>query len=247
MFLDVCKRLNGWTVLCISLPITALLILSATTLARGASHSTEWKNAALPVEAIIQAFFDVDSPADQTELRFFDSVDTEVVGVAELSPEGWRATGLDLDSLVQGHTYGFYLCGREDGTAEAVCSDTVFVTAESLRRQIGTSRGAAEQPDMKTGAVETSVAPPAHNYPNPFNPNEESTTIVFEPNRNDVITMQIYDLFGHLVYEEIGLRADHLSWDGRNGRGELAASGGYICVLKMDGEVVSKHKIAVIK
>jgi hypothetical protein len=59
--------------------------------------------------------------------------------------------------------------------------------------------------------------------------------------------MLIYDLFGHLVYEETFADAEDLVWDGRNGRSELVAGGGYICVLKVNGEVVSRHKIAVIK
>jgi flagellar hook assembly protein FlgD len=94
----------------------------------------------------------------------------------------------------------------------------------------------------------------AHNYPNPFNPNVESTTIVFYLSSNDTeanIDIYIYDLFGNLVLKKgcsghAGVN-DHVKWDGLNGAGIQVADGGYICVIKAGKDVISKHKMAVVK
>ena len=59
--------------------------------------------------------------------------------------------------------------------------------------------------------------------------------------------MVIYDLFGNLVRHRNKAYVGNLKWDGRNDRGEFVGSGGYICILKVGDEIISRHKIAVIK
>ncbi|MCK4626602.1 MAG: hypothetical protein KAV00_14890 [Phycisphaerae bacterium] len=190
--------------------------------------------------------FELDEFVDRAELCFFDSADTDINGCVALNPAGWDVRAADLEDLVEGRIYGCFIRAHYDQSGETAYSDTVFSTWEALSHDIVITNSATRAlgTDDVAGAQ---TGTRAHNYPNPFNPKEEDTRIVFEPDRSGSITMLIYDLFGHLVYEKTDADASDLSWEGRNGRGELVASGGYICVLKIGGEVVSKHKIAVIK
>jgi len=98
-----------------------------------------------------------------------------------------------------------------------------------------------------------------HNYPNPFSPPDEYTNIVFRLPEADNVTITIFDLFGDKVYELGGIAASkglndgqtnsQLRWNGRNGKGELVASGGYLCEIKRDDETLNDKiiKIGVIR
>ena len=181
--------------------------------------------------------------ADAYEVCFFDSADIDFYSCIALNPEGWDVRAVDLEDLVEGRIYGCFIRAHFDQSGETTYSDTVFSTWGALSHDIMISNSAPSS----LGTADDEAGARAHNYPNPFNPNEEDTKIVLEPDHSGSITVLIYDLFGHLVYEGTDADAGNLSWDGRNGRGELVASGGYICVLKVGGKVVSRHKIAVIK
>jgi len=102
----------------------------------------------------------------------------------------------------------------------------------------------------------------SHNYPNPFNPKQGPTNLVFyltDQQAGEEIMVFIYDLFGNLVKKR---RVDSprtgandggesantsLQWDGCNQDGMTVADGGYICVIKAGDEMLSRHKIAVAK
>jgi hypothetical protein len=87
------------------------------------------------------------------------------------------------------------------------------------------------------------------NFPNPFNPNLEPTTLVVKSDGNLRIEVKIYDLFGNLVREfdvPSGAIYNQIEWDGRNGKREIVANGGYICIVRVGNEV-RKRKIAVLK
>lgn len=91
-----------------------------------------------------------------------------------------------------------------------------------------------------------------HNYPNPFNPDNERTNLVFILSADATVTVLVYDLFGNLVYENsvaatAGLNDGVVTWDGHNMQNEPVASGGYICLLKVGDREISRHKIAVIR
>lgn len=187
----------------------------------------------------------LDESTIAARLIVFDSADGNVRHSIELNPPDWGAPVGFLSNLAEDHVYGCFVVADFERAADAECSDTVFLTPDELRHRLAID--ADEAIFAHENQVVTSKETPAHNYPNPFNPRQEATTIVFEPVESGPIVMSIYDLFGHLVYEKTIPDADDLSWDGRNGRNELVASGGYICILQMDGEVVSRHKIAVIK
>lgn len=102
----------------------------------------------------------------------------------------------------------------------------------------------------------------SHNYPNPFNPKEGPTNLVFyltADQADQEIMVYIYDLFGNLVKKwrvdsprtganDGGESANtSLQWDGCNQDGMTVADGGYICVIKAGDEILSRHKIAVAK
>ncbi len=88
------------------------------------------------------------------------------------------------------------------------------------------------------------------NRPNPFSAGYEETVILFRARADGTATLQIYDLFGNLVWrEEIETASGatyQVPWDGRNGRGLLVGNGGYICAVRTGGDLL-KRKIAVVK
>ena len=185
--------------------------------------------------------------ADIYEVCYFDSADTDINGCVALNPAGWGVLAADLEDLVEGRIYGCFIRAYYDQSGETAYSDTLFSTGEALSHDILITNSAPKALGTDDDVAVTQTGTRAHNYPNPFNPKEEETRIVFESDRSGSITMLIYALFGHLVYEKTDADAGDLRWRGRNGRGELVASGGYICVLKVGDKIVSKHKIAVIK
>ncbi len=83
-------------------------------------------------------------------------------------------------------------------------------------------------------------------FPNPFNPAEGEITIikVDDPGANRV---RIFDPFGNLVKSLVKKVSSDIffEWNGRNERGDIVATGGYLCVV--DGKKNLYCKIAVIK
>jgi flagellar hook assembly protein FlgD len=85
----------------------------------------------------------------------------------------------------------------------------------------------------------------AYNYPNPFDPTKESTTIKYVLNEDvEDLSIKIYDIEGSLVYEYRNLdktKGPHdIAFHGRVGNEEGAtplASGIYIVVVMADEEV----------
>jgi hypothetical protein len=80
-------------------------------------------------------------------------------------------------------------------------------------------------------------------FPNPFNPVQARITIRMDDPGE--IEVSIYDFFGNLVrtLSEKANSRDFV-WDGRNGKGEMVASGGYVCVGK---KTKSRFKVGVMK
>ncbi|MDD5491150.1 MAG: FlgD immunoglobulin-like domain containing protein [bacterium] len=79
-----------------------------------------------------------------------------------------------------------------------------------------------------------------HNYPNPFDPNREDTTIRFILSENGNITCRIYDFNGDLV--TILQRNDTWSkglvefkWGGTNDNGKKVANGTYFAEIQVSG------------
>jgi hypothetical protein len=97
------------------------------------------------------------------------------------------------------------------------------------------------------------------NYPNPFHPPLQSTIIAYKLDDLASVTLRIFTLSGDLVYRQsfdkggpggsAGL--NEVTWDGRNGKGEVVASGGYIALIEAQGSGETMHvirrKIAVVR
>jgi hypothetical protein len=91
-------------------------------------------------------------------------------------------------------------------------------------------------------------------YPNPFNPCKQDITIQYYLANDSDVDIAIYDLLGNLVKTweipngdtnaKAGL--NQLSWNGRNGQGDIVANGGYIAFVHSDGQK-KKFKILVVK
>lgn len=245
--IDAASRLirRGGVLLACSVFLACLLSLNAGT--SGRENTANVDPAVSDVQgAILRIVFQTDTKLDQARFRLLDATNGDTVHSIAVYPPDWRVRAGQLGELVDGRTYGCFISAPCGNDSEIVLSDTLYCTPEVLKSGvvIVPHRSAAVAGQADTSSYE---GVEAHNYPNPFNPREENTTIVFEPSREGPITMLIYDLFGHLVYEETFADAEDLVWDGRNGRNELVAGGGYVCLLKVAGEVVSRHKIAVIK
>jgi len=88
------------------------------------------------------------------------------------------------------------------------------------------------------------------NRPNPFNPREGSTMILFRPPSSGAVTLTLYDLYGDVVFtDQLVVSAGELvqyPWDGHNGPRRVVANGGYICRIHGSGMDL-RRKIAVVK
>ncbi len=85
------------------------------------------------------------------------------------------------------------------------------------------------------------------NYPNPFNP---ITTISFEVPKNDMISLEIFNLKGELVKtlikRNVSKGIHRIIWNGRNKKGQKVKSGIYFIKLQTSGKVISQ-KIILLK
>jgi hypothetical protein len=114
--------------------------------------------------------------------------------------------------------------------------------------------------DLATALIDPNAAGgTVTNYPNPFHPQTGPTNIVYKLDANATVTLRIFTLNGDLVREEefpsgttgglAGLNA--FAWDGENGNGKPAGSGGYIILIEAKGGGETLHtmrrKIALVR
>ncbi len=97
------------------------------------------------------------------------------------------------------------------------------------------------------------------NYPNPFHPPQQSTTIVYKLDDLATVTLRIFTLSGAPVLERSFARGasggsageNAFAWDGRNDRGDVVGSGGYIVLIEAHGAGstvnVIRRKIGVVR
>jgi hypothetical protein len=97
------------------------------------------------------------------------------------------------------------------------------------------------------------------NYPNPFHAGSEGTTLAYKLDDMATVTVRIYTTTGSLVRREVFAKdapggkqgLNQWVWDGKNGKGEFVASGGYIAFVEAQGtgETVNviRRKIAVVR
>ncbi len=100
------------------------------------------------------------------------------------------------------------------------------------------------------------------NYPNPFRAGFESTNISWLMTTPNDVSVNIYNLFGDLVYKTslTKQQVDSLiqnegnvvtiQWNGKNNRGQVVGNGGYILIVNTIIDGLPKkmaRKIAVAK
>ena len=84
------------------------------------------------------------------------------------------------------------------------------------------------------------------NYPNPFDPGTQSTTIGYTLSKPANVTVSIFDIAGNLLKKntylssQAGGRAGYneITWDGRSTSGDIVGTGIYVYLIIVDGKVV---------
>ena len=86
------------------------------------------------------------------------------------------------------------------------------------------------------------------NRPNPLNP---ETEVTFSLDRDQVVTLSIYDISGRCLRTLINgplLSGVHrVVWDGKDNLGTPVASGMYFCRLEKEGQPASTRKMLLVK
>jgi hypothetical protein len=104
--------------------------------------------------------------------------------------------------------------------------------------------------DIETAFVDPNEVPGSiTNYPNPFHPDDAPTTIAYKIAADAQVTVRIYSLLGSEVLSvefpaggtggRQGL--NEFRWDGRNGAGDIVATGGYLAVVEAQGAGETLH------
>jgi len=151
-----------------------------------------------------------------------------------------------LDSLTDssGVARADYLSPREPGSCQVRVAAAGLVTDLPLTT-------AFVDPNAGGGTVT--------NYPNPFHPPAEGTTLAWVLADEARVTLRIFTLSGEPVRRETFERGatggqggmNEWIWDGRNGNGTVVASGGYIALIEAQGAGETLHvmrrKIAVVR
>ena len=110
--------------------------------------------------------------------------------------------------------------------------------------------------DLDVAFIDPSAAVgTAYSFPNPFNPPSQPATIAWKIMDNANVTLRVYSQTGNLVLLRVfpsggqGGQAglNQFVWDGKNGKGELVSSGGYIVMIEAPGTGVIRRKIAVVR
>jgi flagellar hook capping protein FlgD len=129
-------------------------------------------------------------------------------------------------------------------------TDRVHVASNGLTRDL----------DLQVAFVDPNAAGgTAYSYPNPFHPPGQPATIAYKISDDAAVTMRVFTQSGNLVLRKDFARGapggqaglNTFVWDGKNGKGDLVGSGGYIVLIEAQGKGetlhVIRHKIAVIR
>ncbi|MEK7347402.1 MAG: Ig-like domain-containing protein [Candidatus Eisenbacteria bacterium] len=174
---------------------------------------------------------------------FENGVPDQPVVFSQLSGTG---TTTPIDSLTDasGYARADFLAPRNPER------DLIRATAGALLQDL----------DLEVAFVDpTAAGGYVTNYPNPFHPPLEPTTIAYKLDDLATVTIRIYTQSGNLVKRVVldrgtpgGLAGlNEVLWDGKNGKGEVVSSGGYIALIEAQGTGETMHvirrKIAVVR
>jgi hypothetical protein len=162
---------------------------------------------------------------------------TLLAGTGTLSP-------MDTTTAVDGNARADFLSPRQPEM------DQIRAVSGSLQNEM----------NLETAFVDpTKAGGYATNYPNPFHPPAEGTTIAYKLDDNASVTMRVFTQSGSLVkrmFFDKGVAGgvaglNEVVWDGKNGKGDVVASGGYIVLIEAQGTGETLHvirrKIAVVR
>jgi hypothetical protein len=152
-------------------------------------------------------------------------------------------------------------------SADTLTSDEGAAIADYLSARVPELARIRAQSNALSGelVLETALVDPnasggaVTNYPNPFHPGVQPTTIAYKLDDAATVTLLLYSLSGELVLRETfqpgmpggmpGL--NEYIWNGENGNGAMVASGGYILQIEATGGGETLHlmrrKIAVVQ
>lgn len=153
--------------------------------------------------------------------------------------------------------------GDYDAFAARILFETPTPTSSSTATTTRTRTSTSSATRTPTPTL-TNTATPAipllnelSNYPNPFWPRKESTNLRYTLREDAEVEVVFFNYLGNLVFkkycnagEEGGRRGTNLiSWDGRDSKGIVVGSGGYLCRITTQssgGKSVFTRKIGVV-
>jgi hypothetical protein len=142
---------------------------------------------------------------------------------------------------------------RINSAADVYCNDEVTGGGVSVEATPGSSFPFVTS---RAALLAAATAESFSNYPNPFVPAREMTTVTFYLPEPAVVSLEIFTILGRRVMKlidnerlEAGLHQD-IEWDGRNGLGDPVLSGVYLMVMTAKtgaGEESFRRKVSVIR
>jgi len=147
-------------------------------------------------------------------------------------------------------------------TDSAGVAHAVFLSPRQPEHDLlrASSSGLTADLNLETAFVDPSAAGgTVTNYPNPFHPPTQGTTLAYKLDDPASVTIRIFSQTGDLVRQVTFDRGgtggttglNTWIWDGRNGKGNLVSSGGYVLLLEAQGTGstlnVMRRKIAVVR
>jgi hypothetical protein len=183
----------------------------------------------------------------QLSARMVDAFNNGVPGAAmvfqHLSGLG-SITPVDSLTDAGGTARADFLSGRSPG------HDLIRASASGLNTDLDLTTAFVD-PNAKGGTFT--------NYPNPFHPPAEGTTLAWKLDDFATVTLRLFTASGDLVLEHTFARAtpggmpglNEWVWDGKNGQGRVVASGGYVALVEAQGtgetQYVIRRRIAVVR
>ncbi len=158
---------------------------------------------------------------------------------------------LTLDSVA--HTLTFAVSGTSYlatyEVASALGNGSHYLTIEAFDA-LGNGATTEVGPYYVQTASELIAQGAPLNYPNPFSPGTQNTTISYILSKPANITLSIFDLSGSLIARKnltagsAGGRAGYneVTWDGKSDSGSYVGNGIYLYILVGDGKVLPNGK-----
>jgi len=174
-------------------------------------------------------------------------------------------TDLSGAGFADGATVRFSKAGEPDIVAanvNVVNSSQITCDIDLTSRATGAWTVVVTNPNTQTGSLPDAfnintlvTSGRAINSPNPFNPLDGPTTIIYQLDQDRDVAVMIFNISHELIYKRVyvsgangGQAGDNsITWDGYSDFAQLAANGIYFfrVVDKGSGKILTKGKIAV--